>query len=127
MITGRRPIRSDRLPTNGMTAQPYAFWVAYADPKTVATIGIVFISAIVQTRSMFGQEYLNASTTGDLGLSPSASSFSNTGVSSTVRRMMTPATMTTKLSRNGIRQPQLRKFSGDRNADSGMNTPAARI
>ena len=47
------------------------------------------------------------------GVAPDWRSSAKAGVSSTSRRMMTPAISTTTLSRNGTRQPQLSKASGE--------------
>ena len=107
MISGRRPIRSLRLPTNGirhtatalptteihryvvvLIPMPYASFVAYVAPKTVAASGTAFISAMQITRSMSEPLSRTACTIGALGTSPCASSSWNAGVSSTRRRMI---------------------------------------
>lgn len=77
----------------------------------VATTGITFISAMQTTRSMSPQFSSTAWITGALGRAPSAASWAKAGVSSTLRRMMKPMTITTKLSRNGTRQPHALKLS----------------
>ena len=93
----------------------------------VATIGTAFISAMQLTRSMSGPFSRTAWTIGASGTSPWASSSWNAGVSSTLRRMIQPASTTTTLSRNGIRQPHDWNASSLMTSDSGRNTAAARI
>ncbi len=106
---------------------PYPALVANVAPNTVAVSGTTFISAMQITRSMSRPFSLTAITIGALGTSPWTSSSLNAGVSSTRRRMMTPATTTTALSRNGIRQPQLWKASSGSIAANGRKIAAARI
>lgn len=59
------------------------------------------------TRSMSAQWNRNASTTGERARVCRASSPVKAGVSVTLRRITQPAKITTTLSRNGMRQPQL--------------------
>jgi hypothetical protein len=106
MMQGRRPIRSDRLPTNGMSStatrlpdteihrymvvvkpMPYSSLVAYAAPKIVATVGTAFISAMQMTRSMSGPFSRTTCAIGAWGTSPSPASSRKAGVSSTLRRI----------------------------------------
>ena len=47
-------------------------------------------------------------TSGNFATAWSSSTFSNSGDSGSLLRMITPASTTTALSRNGIRQPQLK-------------------
>ena len=104
---GRRPILSDRFPTNGMTITatmlpttetsryfvvvnptPYDGLVANAVPKVTTVVPMTFIRAMHATRAMFPPLWRNAMTMGDGGTSPCSASSWNAGVSSTRRRMM---------------------------------------
>jgi hypothetical protein len=94
----------------------------------LVTTGITFISAMQTTRIMSGQLVRNASTTGERGTafaSLSSLASAKAGVSATSRRMIQPATMTRKLRRNGMRQPQ--KASSGMNRASGRSGKCRRI
>ena len=79
------------------------------------------------TRIMSRQLVRKASITGERGTALWLPSSVKAGVSSTSRRMIQPAMITTKLSRNGMRQPQLLKASSGMKCASGRKTAAARI
>ena len=59
------------------------------------------------TRSMSGEWWRKASTTGERGRASLRPAAVKAGVSLTSRRMIQPAMMTTKLRMKGMRQPQL--------------------
>src|SRR5918997_5474183 len=89
IMHGRRPILSDRFPTNGMTITatmlpmtetrrycvvvnptPYAGFVANAVPNVTTVVGTTFISAMQATRAMFPPLSVNADLMGDCGIAP---------------------------------------------------------
>ena len=95
--------------------------------KTANMVLTVAMNAAKKTRSTPRQWSRKSTASGACGASSLSTSARNSGVSSSRRRMIRPATTTTALIQNGIRQPHDWSWSSLSTAASGRKTAGARI